>query len=146
MSLKRIVVIVLSLALAGGAVFATLHSLNSRAAEATYKTPEESDPYVRFGMEAYDKIRENYWASTTEEQVADHFQLSLQKALNSPVVPLLATRNRVGTAEMLKTAIDAATSTAAKKQMVVDTLIIALYNLQPVGHGQLLSAVQETEL
>ncbi|HEU5114920.1 MAG TPA: S41 family peptidase [Candidatus Paceibacterota bacterium] len=116
------------------------------ASHPTYKTPQESDPYVRFDMEAYDTIRANYWASTSEAALADHFQLSLQKAIGSPVVPLLPSEDRAGTASMIASVMKNATSSEARKEIAVNTLIVALYNLPPIGHGELLSAAQETAL
>ncbi len=129
-----------------GAYVVYSHAFGPAASPVSYKSPEESDPYVRLGMEAYDKIRANYWASTTEAGLADHFQLSLQKTLNTPVVPTLATHDREGTAKMLADALKAATSTADKKNLIIQTLVVALYNLPPVGHGELLSAKQEIAL
>lgn len=109
-----------------------------------YKTPEERDEYVRFVMEGFDMIQENYWASTTDAGLAPHFQLSLQKAQNAITMPLLATKDRAGTAKMLAEAIGAATSSEAKKMLALDTLNVALYNLEPFGRNGLLSQTQET--
>lgn len=120
--------------------------LQTKTPPVVYKTPEEQDVYTRFVMEAYDSIVSNYWSKVQDAGLADHFQLSLQKALNSPALPLLVTHDRAGTAKMFSESLALATTTERKKQLAVDTLAVALYNLPPVGHGQLLSAKQETEL
>lgn len=144
-SLKKVLVgIIVIVALGGGAYYLQSHAV---PVTQTYKTPEEAkDVYVRFAMEAYDSIMNNYWASTSEANLAGHFQLSLQKAINSSLMPVLASQNRAGTATMLENAFVQATSTDARKKLTLDTLVVALYNLPPIGHGELLSATQETSL
>ncbi len=109
-----------------------------------YKTPEEKDVYVRFVMEGYDVIQKNYWASTTAEGLAPHFQLSLQKAQNALTMPILPTRDRQGIATMLATAFESATSSDAKKALALNVMNVALYNLEPFGRNGLLSQTQET--
>lgn len=109
-----------------------------------YKTPEERDEHIRFVMEGFDLIQKNYWASTTDAVLASHFQLSLQKAKNVITMPVLATRDRAGTAKMLSEAFSMATSSEAKKALALDTLNVALYNLEPFGRNGLLSQTQET--
>lgn len=148
-SLKRVVIVVtiviVIIAVIGGAYY-YFYGQNSTAT-VTYKTTEEkNDVYVRFAMEAYDKIVQNYWAKTQDAGLAEHFQLSLQKALGNSVLPPLSTRDRAGTAQMLTDSFKVATSSPAKKKLAVDTLIVALYNLPPIGRGQLFSAKQEIAL
>jgi hypothetical protein len=109
----------------------------------TYATPEESDPYVRFDMEAYDSIMKNYWKKVSEADLAQLFQQSVAKASSSSTP--LTSSDRKGTAKMLSVALNAQTGDA-KKQLAINTLIVALYNLPPVGRDQLLSAKQETTL
>ena len=75
----------------------------------TFKTPEESDKFVRFNMEAYDKISKIYWMKTTDEQLADLFKASLDKVTNSNNI--LATKDRQSTAKMLALAFSLSTST-----------------------------------
>ena len=109
-----------------------------------YKTPEENDVHVRFLMESFDKIKQNYWAKSEEGDMAAHFQLSLQKAQNAITMPTMITRDRAGAAKMLSLALDTATTTEAKKDLALNTLNVALYNLQPFGRNGLLSQTQET--
>lgn len=134
-------VIIVALFLAGGAYYWHAYS----AVKESYNNPEEADPFVRFNMEAYDSILKNYWKQTSSGDLANLFQLSLQKAKNSPDLPLLATKDRVGTAQMLAAVFKSATSTDAEKRLAVDTLIIALYNLPPQGRDGLFSEKQEKE-
>ncbi len=113
------------------------------AAVASYATPEESDAFVRFGMEAFDSILKNYWKKASEADLAILFQQSVEKASSSSTP--LTTQDRVGTAKMLAAALSGV-SGEAKKQLALNTIIVALYNLPPVGRDQLLSAKQETTL
>lgn len=114
------------------------------AREPAFKTQEERDIYVRFEMEAYDSIKANYWKKLEDAELARLFQLSLAKAKNLPAPPPLATNDRSGTAKMLASAFDSATSTDARKQLAQNTLTVALYNLAPVGRNNLYTSKQET--
>ena len=89
------------------------------APAAKYKTEAEKNVYVRFDMEAYDLISQNYWKEATSSDIAQLFQLSLQKAENLPMLPIMKTADRSGTADMLLSAIQSASSTDAKKQMAL---------------------------
>jgi len=107
-----------------------------------YKTPEESDIYVRFDMEVYDKIREIYWADTTDEQLSDLFKNSLDKITGT--ANDLISKDRSGTAKMISSAYSQATSTEAKKTTSLDLAMVVLYNLLPIGRNGILSDEQET--
>ncbi|MDO8522450.1 MAG: S41 family peptidase [bacterium] len=113
---------------------------------AAYKTPEEKNVYVRFEMEAYDSIQTNYWKKLADADLAQLFQLSIAKAKNLPAPPALVTNDRSGTAKMFADALSSATSTDAKKQLALNTLIVALYNLAPAGRNNLYTTKQETVL
>lgn len=119
-------------------------SLNGKAV--TYKTPEEKDIYVRFVMESYDSINENYWAKMKEEDMAKLFQLSLQKVTNQKDLPAIATTTRAGVSKMVSDAVSTATSSLAKKELVVNTIIVATANLEPFGRNGLFSQKQEKAL
>lgn len=134
-------VVVLALIVSGGYYFTT----HKQAAEtATYKTEAEADPYVRFGMEAFDLIQANYWDETSHYDLPNIMKLSLEKATGVPQT--IASSTRFATAQMFESALKTATTTDAKKNLVVNTLIIATYNLQPAGRNGMLSATQEKEL
>ena len=111
-----------------------------------YKTPEEKDIYVRFIMESYDSINKNYWAKLSEDNLANLFQLSIQKVKNQTDLPEMATTSRSGVSKMVAKAIATATSSLAKKQIAVDTIILATTNLEPYGRNGLFSKKQETDL
>lgn len=119
---------------------------NPSPAPVTYKTPEEANAYVRFDMEAYDSILKNYWSQMKEEDLATHFQLSVQKAQNASSTPPLITKDRAGTAKMISDAIAALPDDEAKKKLTLDTLVVVTYNLQPVGRNGILSSKEETAL
>ena len=140
---RRVWISVLAVLLAAGGAY---YLQTNRVEETTFKTSEEKDIYVRFEMEAYDSIQANYWKKLEDSDLAQHFRLSLAKAANLPAPPALATNDRAGTAKMLADAFDAATSTDARKQLALNTLIVATYNLLPAGRNGLYSAQQETAM
>ncbi|MEI6810617.1 MAG: S41 family peptidase [Candidatus Nomurabacteria bacterium] len=146
--LVAVVVTVLLLGIGGYYGYTKYYKKDSVKKEAniTYKTVQEKDIYVRFVMETYDSINENYWAKMKEGDMARLFQLSLQKALDLKEVPVIATTSRSGVAEMLSNVISTGTSSLAKKQLVVNTVIIATANLEPYGRNGLFSQKQEKEL
>lgn len=111
-----------------------------------YKTSEERDIYVRFEMEAYDSIKENYWKKLEDADLAQLFQLSLAKAANLPAPPALSANDRIGTSKMFADAFSSATSTDAKKQLALNTLIVALYNLAPSGRNNLYTTREESAM
>lgn len=107
-----------------------------------YQTSAENDPYVRFEMEAYDKITKNYWNAPNQYDLSNLFKLAVEKAGGVNVT--LATSTRTATAEMLAGALKNATSTEARKNLALNVVSLVLYNLQPVGRNGLLSQAQET--
>jgi hypothetical protein len=114
------------------------------AAVSEYQTPEESDPYVRFSMEAYDTILDNFWMEREKYDISELFRLSVEKATNAPAV--VSTTTRAGTATMLASAFSTATTSAAKKELATTIVNVVLYNLQPIGRNGLLSTQQVKEL
>jgi len=141
-----ILALTLAVAALGASFYLRLQGSGGPAALAQYKTPQEAgNIYVRFEMEAYDTIVDNYWQQATDSQMAELFQLSLEKAAASSSVWLPAP-TRAGTAAMLAAAFNSATSSEAERELAVNTLIVALYNLAPAGRDQLLSQAQETQL
>jgi C-terminal processing protease CtpA/Prc len=134
-------IIAAALVSTGGVYYIKNHPVQ-KSDKVTFATKEESDVYVRFDMEVFDKISKIYWQKTTPDNLAALFQLSLQKVLSS-TTPLV-TKDRSGTAQMLSFAFNSATSTEAKKQLALNVAIVALYNLAPAGRNQIFSEKQET--
>ena len=141
---KRFWLVVLVAWLVAGGAYYWQNVYDTR--NTSFKTPEERDLYVRFEMEAYDSIKINYWKKLEEADLAQLFQLSLAKAGNLPAPPALATNDRAGTAKMLADSFNSATSTEARKQLALNTLIVALYNLAPAGRNSLYTSKEETAM
>ncbi len=141
-------IILIILGVFGYSAYTKQHISNSINKEKAviYKTPEEKDIYVRFIMESYDSINKNYWAKLSEDNLANLFQLSIQKVKNQTDLPEMATTSRSGVSKMVAKAITTATSSLAKKQIAVDTIILATTNLEPYGRNGLFSKKQETDL
>jgi len=137
------VALIITLITSGGTYYLRTHAAS---AGGQYQTPEEaSNIYVRFTMEGFDSIQKNYWNKLSDADLANWFKLSLEKAANIPDAGL-STTTRAATATMLAAAFANATSTDAEKQLALTTLTVALYNLQPAGRDNLLSAAQTTQL
>ncbi len=127
----------------GGALYFKNHK-TVKEEKVVYKTTFESDEFVRFDMEAYDSILQNYWAPHSQYDLNSYFKLAVEKVSGKSYV--LASSTREATAEMLFKAFNEATSTEMKKGLALNTLILTLYNLQPLGRNGILSTQQETEL
>lgn len=99
--------------------------------------------YVRFLMESYDIILKNYWKEPVMYDLPKIYQLSLEKVTNQP--QNLEIDSDLGTSKMLSKVFDQSTTTEAKKQLALNTLIVVLYNLEPIGRNSLHSAQQEKD-
>jgi hypothetical protein len=140
---KILTFIVLAGLVFGGAYYV---KKNKKPAEKpiVYKTTFESDEYVRFDMEVYDSILKNYWAPHSQYDLSNFFKLGVEKVSGKSYT--LSSTTREATAEMISLAISSATSTEAKKNLALNTAIVVLYNLQPLGRNGILSTQQETQL
>lgn len=141
--MKKIIVLVLMVGvITGGGFYLKKNKITEK--KVSYKTVFEKDEYVRFDMEAYDSILQNYWAPHSQYDLPNFFKLSIERITGSPAK--LSTTTRDGVAEMVSIAINSATTTEAKKNIALNTVIMTLYNLQPIGRNGLLSTEQETQL
>lgn len=135
-------VIAILILLLGGAGFAW-QKWPVPAPVVTYKTPEESDVFVRFDMEGYDIVQANYWQKAPDSDLSQLFALAIQKAGNATTT--LPSQTREGVAKML-TEVFAGKTESEKKKLAVDTLTVALYNLSPIGRNGVLSTAAQTDL
>jgi hypothetical protein len=115
-----------------------------RDAGTRYPTAEEHDPYVRFAMEAYDSIRQNYWRQSDDAGLSGLFELSLEKASNAS--SSVAATDRASTARMLAAVYASLPSDSAKQDLALQLLRVVLYNLAPQGRDELLSSQGVTDL
>lgn len=137
---------ILSLAVSsglGGYWLYTSDAEGQTAAAAAYKTPAEENLYVRFDMEVFDIVMQNYWQKGEEKDLAEIYRLALAKAAGT-AEEKLPSADRAGAAQMLS---DAFTRTPddKKKALAVDTAIVVLANLAPQGRSGLLSEKQEQQ-
>lgn len=102
-----------------------------------------NDKYVNFELEVYDKISKTYWNKTTDADLSGLFKLSVDKVTSSSTS--LYTQDRNGVKEMLYKVFAYATTTESKKQLAVNTAIVALYNIPPAGRNQIFSQKQEKQ-
>ncbi|OGG60566.1 hypothetical protein A2765_05285 [Candidatus Kaiserbacteria bacterium RIFCSPHIGHO2_01_FULL_56_24] len=127
----------------GGYWLYTSDARGQTAAVAAYKTPAEEDIYVRFDMEVFDIVMQNYWQKGEEKDLAEIYRLALAKAAGT-AEEKLPSADRAGVAQMLADAF-ARTGDDKKKALAVDTAIIVLANLAPQGRSGLLSEKQEQQ-
>lgn len=129
----------------GGGQQALAAAVGSVASSApSYKTPQEADKYVRFDMEGYDLMQEQYWQKATDADYANLFQASVAKATGTSI-PELTSKDRAGVAQMLATVFQGLADDK-KKQLASDILTVALYNLPPNGRNQLLTQQAQQDL
>ena len=115
------------------------------AASAAFQTQEEAENvYVRFDLEIFDIIMEDYWQVADEAELAELYRRALAKVLNSEDVTL-PTPDRAGVAAMLHGAF-ADRPEAEQRTAAIDIGIVVLTNLGPHGRSGLLSDKQEQEL
>ena len=111
--------------------------------DSLYKTKYERESVqVRFDMEIFDKIIENYWQKVEEKDLVELFRLSLTKAASTTELTLKS-KDRNGIAKLLWEVIDKASETS-RKDLALNTGVIALANLAPQGRNGLLSDKEET--
>ncbi len=136
--------IVLLVLLGGGYQWYEHTTLNAEVVipTETYKTPEEAESvFVRFTMEVFDVISEEYWKKLPENELVELFRLSLQKAKGDvPVDAFELTRTEL--ARVLAKEFDAILEDK-RKALAHDTSLVALVNLAPQGRSGLLSEKQE---
>ncbi len=147
--MRRLPIFVLAiLMLCGAGATYWWHGKSEAAAAAVdaakFKTPEETDAYVRFDMEAYDIIQAHFWKQGSGADLSQLFQLSLAKAASTSIEPL-PSPDRAGVAKMLAQAF-AGLSGDAKKQLALQVVTVALYNLPPNGRNNILSSQAQTDL
>ncbi|MEI8328058.1 MAG: S41 family peptidase [Candidatus Taylorbacteria bacterium] len=108
------------------------------------KSAPTDETYVKFDMEAYDKILKNYWMPKkmmSDTQLSEIFRLSVQKVTSATTT--LINRDATSTEIMIRKAIAVATSTADKRSMALNIIAVVLYNLEPIGRNGLHSGDQE---
>ncbi len=138
--------ICVAILLSSSAYYAYNYFFEKKADVVVYQTPEEKDVYVRFVMEVYDSVVKNFFAKAKDEDYAKLFQLSVQKANKQTTLPTLISNDRAGVSKMVSEALSPLTSTTSKKQLVVEIINVAMYNLEPLGRNGLFSQKQEVAL
>lgn len=113
------------------------------AAAGTYKTPEESDAFVRFVMEGYDIIQANYWQKAEDKDMSALFLASVQKAASSSAT--LSSNDRAGVAKLVSQVVEN-TAEVDRVKTAETILQVALFNMAPTGRNQLLSTAARDEL
>ena len=98
------------------------------------ETPTQKDVYLEFLSEVYDKIKENYWESITEEQLDNLFKLGVEKLTNKPQDFKL--KNKEDFKKMLTETMKIVKEDK-KKEFTVTLAHLVLLNLKPSGRSAL---------
>lgn len=115
-----------------------------------YKTIEESDVYVRFGMEAYDKILENYWmppgkySQNNIPELPEIFNLALQRVKNINNTST-TTNTREDVSKLIYNTINSTSDVSEKKQIILSVVNTVLIYLLPQGRSSLQSTQQKND-
>ena len=109
-----------------------------------YKTPEESDPHVRFLMEGFDVIQSSYWQKASDGDLALLYQASIQKFASS-TLSLGTTTDRASVAKFVSGGLSSVPD-ADRTKTVESILGAVLYNMAPIGRNQLLTSSARKDL
>jgi C-terminal processing protease CtpA/Prc len=145
MSGSRIILVAGAALLSGlfGSGYWYAHSQLAAAAASATSTPDVADAFVRFDMEVYDIIQENYWQKASDADMAQLFRAALAQVAADPTAAL-AVPDRTGTERMLAIAFERA-GTSTRKELAVNLAIAVLTTLSPQGRSGLLTDAQETQ-
>lgn len=103
----------------------------------------ESNKYSAFVSEIYDKVKQNYWDSVSDDQLLELFKLSIEKHTNKQVGEKLDSKEK-----MIKV-LEESTSDIndEQRQKVIPTIAASvLQTLNPTGRSGLLTTKQEEQL
>lgn len=128
----------------GGAAYALEKTgvVNLAALLESEKT-KVSDKWQDFTAEVYDIIKENYFEKATDEALSNLFRLAAEKTAGKPVA--MSPLDKNGVEKMISEQISGMAEDK-KKEFVLNTAIVVLYNLQPAGRNGILSQKQEKEM
>lgn len=113
----------------------------NQATLTSIKTEAEKDVYLKFLSEVYDKIKENYWESLTDEQLGNLFKLGIEKLTNKPQDGKI--KDKTDFLEMSEN-IMKIVKPDKKKEFVTQLANLVLTNLKPAGRSALYT-VQDKE-
>ena len=113
----------------------------NQATLTSIKTEAEKDAYLKFLSEVYDKIKENYWESLTDEQLGNLFKLGIEKLTNKPQDGKI--KDKTDFLEMSEN-IMKIVKPDKKKEFVTQLTNLVLTNLKPAGRSALYT-VQDKE-
>jgi len=110
----------------------------------TEKNAEKpKDIYVAFVAEIYDKIKENYWEQTPDDQLSLLYELAAEKLTGKTEV--LDSKDKTGVLSMTERIIKEM-DPQKKKEFVANLSDLVLNNLKPFGRSHLLTKVSQKEL
>jgi len=112
--------------------------------ESQKEDQSESEIYVEFLSEVYDKIKEYYWDKITDEKLCDLFKRGSEKLTGAP--QLLSSNSKDALRVMLAEIIQALNGTEQKKEFSAHLANIVLVNLEPLGRSKIFTTQQREDL
>lgn len=103
----------------------------------------EKDIYVEFLSEVYDKIKENYWESITDEQLGNLFKLGIENLTEKPQDVKIKNKNDF---EEMLTEIIKVVKEDKKKEFATKLANLVLINLKPLGRSRLHTTQERKDL
>jgi len=103
----------------------------------------EQDVYEEFLIEAFDKIKANYWETITDEQLVLLYKAAAEKVIELPLA--IETNDKAGLLNMINEATKDMTE-EKKKEFIVNAVQVAIVNLQPFGRSGLFTTKDEQVL
>ena len=100
--------------------------------------------YTAFLSEVYDKIKENYWKSLSDEELTHLFVLGIEKLVGQP--QSLKKENKEELFKTTASILKEIDSQEKEKEFVTQLADIVLANLEPFGRSRLYSKKDETAL
>lgn len=126
-------------------------NIKSEIAAPTRQYPEsqkedysESEIYVEFLSEVYDKIKEYYWDKITDEKLSDLFKRGSEKLTGVP--QLLSSSDKDALRVMLAEIIRTLNGTEQKKEFSAHLANIVLVNLEPLGRSKIFTKKEREDL
>lgn len=156
-NLKYLVIIIVIFALGIGTGYAIFGKNNPNL----NITQAQKDPYTAFLGEVYDKIKENYWDSISDEQLTNLYKLAAEKITGKPQkletqisldlqgtsisTPAPVIGQKQALEKMIKNILKDLDETQ-KKEFSKNLAAAVLANLSPIGRSGLYSEKQEEDL
>lgn len=95
----------------------------------------EKNKYISFSTEIYDKIKDNYWDTISDQDLVDSYVLAIEKVVGQP--QHIKKQDRAGLEEKIEEILKLLDTDEKKKEFVAKVADIVLANLKPFSRSRL---------